>query len=61
METKIKMPILLYPLITPKRRGEVWENARGMWKNHKPEDVIKEFAKMRKEWDRKLPKRKIVS
>jgi hypothetical protein len=57
---KIRMPILLYPLITPKRRGEVWANARGIWKGRKP-DPIKELAKMRKEWERKLPKRKPAS
>ena len=35
-------------------RGKIWEKARGMWKNRKP-DPIKELKKMRKEWDRKLP------
>ncbi len=54
---KTKMPTLLYPLITPKGRKEAWVQARGMWKNRKP-DPIKELAKMRKEWERKLPKRK---
>jgi hypothetical protein len=35
-------------------RLKLWEQARGMWKNRKP-DPIKELRKMRKEWDRKLP------
>jgi hypothetical protein len=32
-------------------RGTVWAKARGMWKNRKP-DPIKEWQKLRKEWDR---------
>jgi hypothetical protein len=35
-------------------RGKIWEKARGMWKNRKP-DPIKEHKKIRKELDRKLP------
>ena len=35
-------------------RGKIWEKARGMWKNRKP-DPIKELNKMCKEMDRKLP------
>ena len=41
-------------LLTGKERLAVWESARGMWKNKKP-DPIRELKKMRKEWDRKLP------
>ena len=32
-------------------RGTIWEKARGMWKNRKP-DPIKELQKLRKEWER---------
>lgn len=56
-KTMIKMPTLLYPLATPKGRKEAWAEARGMWKNRKP-DPIKELAKIRKEWERKLSKHK---
>lgn len=50
--TKLSLP---HPLMSGKERLVVWERARGMWKNRKP-DPIKELSKMRKEWDRKLPK-----
>lgn len=39
---------------TPEERLAIWEHARGIWKNRKP-DPIKELEKMRKEWDRDLP------
>lgn len=60
METtkeKIKMPTLLYPLSTANGRKEAWAKARGMWKNRKP-DPINELTKIRKEWERRLPKYK---
>lgn len=43
----------LYPLLSSKDRLMIWEKVRGMWKNRKP-DPIKELAKMRKEWERKI-------
>lgn len=43
----------IYPLITPSERISIWEKARGMWKDRKP-DPMQELKKMRKEWDRKL-------
>ena len=41
-------------LLTREERGKIWQKARGMWKDRKP-DPIKELKKMRKEWERKLP------
>ena len=41
-------------LLNREERGKIWQQARGMWKDRKP-DPIKELKKMRKEWDRKLP------
>jgi hypothetical protein len=45
----------IYPIVlNGEERGKIWEKARGMWKNRKP-DPIKEHKKIRKELDRKLP------
>lgn len=44
----------LSPVLDPKARLAAWEQVRGMWKDRKP-DPIKELAKIRKEWERKLP------
>jgi hypothetical protein len=41
-------------LLNREERGKIWQQARGMWKDRKP-DPIKELKKMRKEWERKLP------
>jgi hypothetical protein len=44
-------------IYVPKRgedRGKLWEKARGMWKNRKP-DPIKEHEEIREEWGRDLP------
>ncbi len=41
-------------VLSGKERGKIWEKARGIWKNRKP-DPIKEHKKIRKELDRKLP------
>ena len=41
-------------VLSGEERGKIWEKARGMWKNRKP-DPIKEHKKIRKELDRKLP------
>lgn len=40
-----------YPLLNAKERISVWEKAKGMWKNRKPEP-IKELRKIRKELNR---------
>ncbi len=42
-----------YPLITGDERRRVWEKARGMWKDKRP-DPDQELKKLRKEWNRKL-------
>jgi hypothetical protein len=41
-------------VLNREERGQIWQKARGMWKDRKP-DPIKELKKMRKEWERKLP------
>ena len=41
-------------LLNREERGKIWQQARGMWKDRKP-DPIKKLKKMRKEWERKLP------
>ena len=41
-------------VLNGEERGKIWEKARGMWKNRKP-DPMKEHKKIRKELDRKLP------
>jgi hypothetical protein len=41
-------------VLNGEERGKIWEKARGIWKNRKP-DPIKEHKKIRKELDRKLP------
>ena len=38
---------------TGKERLRLWEQARGMWKNRKP-NPIGELRNLRKEWERKL-------
>jgi len=45
----------LSPMLDPKARLAALRQLRGIWKNRKP-DPIKELAKIRKEWERKLPK-----
>jgi hypothetical protein len=40
-------------MLDPKARLAALRRIRGMWKNRKP-DPIKELARIRKEWDRKL-------
>ena len=52
---RVTTPAGLLPALDPKIRAAIWEKARGMWKNRKP-DPIKELAKMRKGWERKLPR-----
>lgn len=44
----------LSSVLDPRARLAAWEQVRGMWKNRKP-DPIKELAKIRREWERKLP------
>lgn len=39
------------PLLTQKERASIWEKARGIWKNRRP-DPVKELKKIRKEWER---------
>ena len=53
--TKVKAASPISYLVNPNERLLIWEKARGMWKNRKP-DPIKELNKMRKESSRKLPK-----
>lgn len=43
----------MYPLISAKERLLIWQKARGMWKNRKPDPII-EAKKISKELDRKL-------
>jgi hypothetical protein len=40
--------------ISPKERLSVWQKARGMWKNKRP-NPIKVLGTMRKEWNKTLP------
>lgn len=44
----------IYPLSTAKERISVWKEARGIWKNKKP-DPIQELKKIREGLNRKLP------
>lgn len=48
IQHKIKYP---YPLLDIKDRISIWEKAKGIWKNKKPEP-INELKKMRQEWNR---------
>ncbi len=57
MKNKIDTKPSLYPLLNKKERLSVWEKARGIWKNRKP-DPIKELARTRKEWERENTLRK---
>ena len=41
----------VYPLISVKERLLIWEKAKGIWKNRKPNPEI-EMKKIRKEWER---------
>lgn len=41
-------------VLNREERGKIWQKARGMWKDRKP-DPLKELKKMRQEWERKLP------
>ena len=50
---KSKIPLVTDPLLRGKERLSVWQKARGMWKNRKP-DPIKELKKIRKEWERTI-------
>src|SRR3989344_1914632 len=52
---KSKIPLVTDPLLRGKERLSVWQKARGMWKNRKP-DPIKELKKIRKEWERTIKK-----
>jgi hypothetical protein len=47
-----KMRSMAYLLPTAEERILIWEKARGVWKQRKP-DAIRELAKMRREWNRK--------
>ncbi len=40
-----------YPLISVKERLLIWQKAKGIWKNRKPNPEI-EMRKIRKEWER---------
>ncbi|OGZ53988.1 MAG: hypothetical protein A3H64_03920 [Candidatus Ryanbacteria bacterium RIFCSPLOWO2_02_FULL_45_11c] len=53
VETKRKSKTSFVPnsLLRGKERLSVWQKARGMWKNRKP-DSIKELKKIREEWER---------
>jgi hypothetical protein len=54
-ETKPNREEGTHPIVlNGEERGKIWEKARGMWKNRKP-DPIKEHKQIRKELDRKLP------
>ena len=53
MSKAVKTKEKIYPLVAPEERLLVLRKLRGMWKNRRP-DPIKELAKMRREWDRKL-------
>jgi len=54
MKTLTQKSIIYIP--APKQdRLAIWRKVRGVWKNRKP-DPIKEQKKMRREWDRKLPR-----
>ena len=48
---------VLNPFLTPAEKLAILRDVKGIWKNRKP-DPIKELAKMRKGWERKLPKLK---
>lgn len=52
IQTKIKHAMC--PLPTAEERISVWEKACGIWKQRKS-SAIRELAKMRREWERKLP------
>lgn len=54
IQIRTKMRHMMYSLPTVEERISVWEKARGMWKQRKP-NVIRELVKMRREWERKLP------
>jgi hypothetical protein len=51
---KRSRPRGIHPFLTPEKRLEALRQLRGMWKGRKPHP-IKEFEKIRKEWDRELP------
>jgi hypothetical protein len=53
IQTKIKSLGISLP-VTARDRLLIWERARGIWR-HKKGDPIRELAKMRREWNRKLP------
>lgn len=44
----------IYPLSTAKERILAWKDAKGIWKNKKP-DPIQELKKIREGLSRKLP------
>ena len=50
-----KINVAMHPLLKLRERIAIFEEARGIWKRRKP-DPIQELRKMRKEWDRKLPR-----
>ena len=55
-KNRLKEPSLLSRVLpTSKERFLIWEKARGMWQNRKP-DPIKILKRTRKESERKLPK-----
>lgn len=47
----------MYPLAESRTRLSVWEKARQNWKVKKPLSSLA-LSKLRKEWERKLPKLK---
>jgi len=51
---KTKQSPTVISMMDKEARLAAWDRIRGMWKNSKP-DPIKELAKMRREWARKLP------
>ena len=50
-KTATKIGSVIYPLLSAKERALIWEKAKGIWKNKKP-DPIKILKKIRKESDR---------
>lgn len=51
---KMRRSSHVIPILDKEARLAALRQIRGMWKNRKP-DPIKELAKMRREWERKLP------
>lgn len=49
----INIYVLPIPNKTLNNRLKIWQSARGIWKNRKP-DPIKELEKIRSGWDRAI-------